>query len=313
VDVTSGQTLGSGTVGPNGDFAIVGSGSLAAGDAVVARSGSPTGPSGSAVTVAPMPVGTPAAAPGVPVDAGASVLTVAGVAGQGATVVDPGAGKVLGQGVIPAGGVGVVAIQPPLTGGQSVQILLGGQPSGTRTAGGTTGTAPQWVSGTVLAEGSVIYATAAPGATVQVVDAAGQILGSAMADASGHAAVPVSGGSLGSPVWLVANGVKSPLGSSTMALGHAHAVLNHNLFRPSQGPLTVDFKATWAEHVTVKVFNLSGELIADLAAWDVSPGGLYQAVWRGANRDGQPIASGVYFVSLHGSSSHLLMKVVVLR
>jgi len=305
--------LGSGVVGVNGGFLITGSGTLAAGDMVVARSGSPTGPSGSPVTVAPTPVGTPAAAPGVPVDAGASVLTVAGVAGQGVTVVDGATGQVLGQGVIAAGGVGVVALSAPLAPGQSVQILLGGQLSGTRTAGATAGTAPQWVSGTVLSEGSVIYAKAAPGATVQVVDAAGQILGSAMADASGRAAVPVAGGSLGSPVWLVANGVKTTLGSSTMALGSQQAILNHNIFRPGQGPLTVDFKATGSEHVTVRVYNLSGELIAELAAWDVSPGALYQAVWSGANRNGQAIASGVYFVSVHGSSTHVLKKVVVLR
>jgi hypothetical protein len=279
----------------------------------VARGGNSGGPAANAVTVQPAPVGTPAGAPAVPVDAGASVVTVGGVAGQSVTVVDSSTGQVLGQATLPAGGVGAVQLQPPLAPGQSVQVLLGGQPAGTRTAGGTVGTAPQWVSGTALSEGGFVYATAAPGATVQVFDAAGEILGSAVADGSGHAAVLVSGGSLGSPLFLAANGVKTPIGSSNMTMAGQQAILNHNLFRPSQGPLTVDFKATWTEHVTVKVYNLSGELIQRLAEWDVSSGLLYQASWDGRNRDGEAIASGVYFVSVHGSSSHVLKKVVVLH
>ena len=313
VDTTSGVTLGYGFAGSHGDFAINGGGTLSAGDLLAARGGSATGPSAGTVIVASAPTGGAGTAPAVPVDAGASVITVGGVAGQAVTVVDGSTGQVLGQAILPAGGVGAIQLLPPLVAGESVQVLLGGQPSGARSASGTPGTAPQWVSGTALSEGSVIYAHAAPGATVQVFDAAGEILGSAVADAQGHAAVPVAGGTLGSPLFLAANGVKTPLGSSAMAWGGQQAILNHNIFRPGQGPLTVDFKATGSEHVTVRVYNLSGELIAELAAWDVSPGALYQAVWSGANRNGQAIASGVYFVSVHGSSTHVLKKVVVLR
>jgi len=313
MDATSGLPLASGVVGPNGTFSITGTVSVAAGDQIVAHGGGANGPSNGSVTVAPAPVGTPAAAPGVPADAGASLLTVGGVARQSVTVVDAATGQVLGTGTIAAGGVGVVGVQPPLVAGETVQVVVGGQLSGVRTATGTVGTAPQWVSGTALSEGSVIYAHAAPGATVQVVDAAGEILGSAVADALGNAAVPVAGGTLGSPLFLAANGVKTPLGSSNMAMGNQQAILNHNIFRPGQGVLTVDFKAIGAEHVTVKVFNLSGELIQELAAWDVAAGSLYQASWDGRNRNGEAVASGVYFVSVHGSSSHALKKVVVLK
>jgi hypothetical protein len=313
VDETTSTVLASGTVAANGTFDLSGSGTINAGDQLAAHSGSAGGPGSGSVAVQPVPAGTPAPAPGLPLDGGATVVPVGGVAGEPVTVVDPATGHVLGTGTVPPGGSGVVQLGTPLAPGETVQVLVGGQLSGTLTAGATAGPAPQWVSGTVLSEGSVIYAKAAAGEAVQVVDGQGRILGSAIADASGNATIPVVGASPGSPVYLVANGVKTALDLSTMTLGAEHAILNRNLFRPSQGPLTVDFKATWDERVTVKVFNLAGELINEIAVWDVSPGGLYQARWDGKNRDGEDVANGVYFVSVHGSSSHILKKVIVLR
>ena len=313
VDVSGSVTLGTGTVGATGGFSIQLTGTLAAGDQLQARAGGPTGPSTGSVTVSAAPVGTAGVAPVVPLDAGASVLTVGGVAGQVVTVIDPSTGQILGSGTLPAGGVGVVQLVAPLGPLQTVQVLLGGQPSGSLSSGSTPGTAPQWVSGTALTGGSVVYATAAPGATVQVVDGQGRMLGTAVADAAGNVGVAVSGGSPGSPVWLAANGVKTGLGSVTMALGSQQAILNVNLFRPGQGPLTVDFKPTVGERVTVRVYDLTGELIQELAQWDTTPGALYQARWDGRNRDGEAVANGLYFVSVHGDSTHILKKVVVLR
>ena len=75
----------------------------------------------------------------------------------------------------------------------------------------------------------------------------------------------------------------------------------------------MDFKAIWTERVTVKVYDLTGELIQELAQWDTTAGALYQARWDGRNRDGQAVANGLYFVSVHGNSAHCLKKVVVLR
>ena len=45
----------------------------------------------------------------------------------------------------------------------------------------------------------------------------------------------------------------------------------------------------------------------------MTQGQLCQTTWDGRNRAGESVASGVYFISVHGSSSHVLKKVVVLR
>ena len=313
VDASTSNTVASGVVAPNGTFSLSGSGTLAAGDQLVAHSGSAGGPASGTVTVQPTPVGTPAPAPNLQIAAGATLLPVGGVAGQTVVLVSAANGQVLGQGVVPPGGAGMIPLSQPLAPGEAVQVIMGGRLAATLAAATSIGAAPQRLSGTVLTEGSVLYASAPAGSTVQVVDGQGRVLGSATANANGLAAITVSGGSPGSALFLVANGVSTPLGTPTMALGSQQAILNRNLFRPGQGALTVDYKALATEHVTIKVFNMTGELIELLADWDVTAGLLYQAQWDGRNHNGQSVASGLYFISVHGPSTHVLKKVVVLK
>jgi hypothetical protein len=145
------------------------------------------------------------------------------------------------------------------------------------------------------------------------VDSQGRVLGAAVADASGKASLAVAGFSPGSSLSLVANGIKTPLSFSGMTLGSDVMILNRNIFRPSQGPLVVTARMAYADHVTLKVYNLAGELMGLLAEGDVAPGTLYEARWSGDNRDGMPVASGVYFLSLHGGATRSLKKVVLIR
>jgi hypothetical protein len=262
--------------------------------------------------VQPSPAGTPAPNPGVPAAGGASVVSVGGVAGQIVEVVDPSTGQVLGQGKVPAGGVGVVILQVPLAPGQTVETVFNGQLGPTITAGGA-GATPVYVSGTALTSGSLIYATAPPGSVVQVVDGKGQILGQAAASASGAVTVPVQGGTPGSDVYLAENGVKVPLPQRDSTFGNEVAILSTNVFRPSQGGLVISLKPQWRDHLSVKVFSLSGALIRNLGSLDVAAGSLYSLVWDGMNGEGGSLASGVYFISIHGKSTHSLRKLVLLR
>jgi hypothetical protein len=148
---------------------------------------------------------------------------------------------------------------------------------------------------------------------VQVVDDKGEILGEAAASASGAVSVAVQGGAPGAEVYLVEDGVKVPLPERNSTVGSDVAILSTNIFKPSQGALVVTLKTHWSDHLSVKIFSLSGALVRDLGSLDVANGGLYTLLWDGMNGQGGALASGVYFISIHGHSTHSLRKVVLLR
>lgn len=304
--------LPSGVVGPGGTFSLTFMGTLPAGDLVTVHSGGAGGPASGGLTVQAPPLGTPAPSPAVPLAVGAGAVTVNGVAGEPALIVDPSTGQVLGSGTIPAGGTGVVFINPPLAAGQSVELLVGGQLQWQAGSSAPAVAAPQLVSGTVLTDGSVIYVDGTPGSTLQVVDAQGRILGSALAG-TGATPITVAGGSAGQTLYLVSDGVKTPLAVVAMAMGGQHAILSANLYRPGRGSLVVTLKPAFDEHLTVKVFNLAGELVEDLGDVDAQAGLVRTLQWWGQNRYGEGVANGVYFVSVHGPKTHELKKVVVVK
>lgn len=92
------------------------------------------------------------------------------------------------------------------------------------------------------------------------------------------------------------------------------AVLDQNVFRPGHGrPLQVNFKAPEAGRVTVKIYNVAGELVRKPFDADVSAGLWFQALWRGENDEGEMVAAGVYVVSVRGAGIESLRKVVLLK
>ncbi len=94
----------------------------------------------------------------------------------------------------------------------------------------------------------------------------------------------------------------------------APAVIDKNIFKPEQGnPLTLSFKAPEAGKVTVKVYNLAGELVRPIFEADVTAGLWFQAHWNGQNGDGSAVSSGVYFVSVRGAGIKAIKKVIVLK
>jgi len=63
-----------------------------------------------------------------------------------------------------------------------------------------------------------------------------------------------------------------------------------NPFNPST---TIEFSLSGPEHVTLQVFDMRGALVKTLVARGLEAG-RHQAVWNGANKDGEQVASGVY-------------------
>ena len=105
-----------------------------------------------------------------------------------------------------------------------------------------------------------------------------------------------------------------PLAFKSGSLGSQSAFISVNVFRPLQGgSLAIGIKAENNDHVTVKIFNLSGQLVRPVQELDISQGQIYSCNWDGKNEQGETVASGIYFVSVHGAHQHSIKKVVVLK
>jgi hypothetical protein len=92
------------------------------------------------------------------------------------------------------------------------------------------------------------------------------------------------------------------------------AVLDKNIFRPGQGqPLQISFRAPVDGHVTVKIFDLAGELVRTPFDADVQSGLWFQANWAGKNDQDESVASGIYIVSVRGGGINSIRKVVLLK
>jgi hypothetical protein len=305
------------TVGANGSFATgpiaLGPPGIVAGDLLKAALGSPAGPSGAAQVAVAAPGGATSSAETV-LDSGASVVTVSGNPGSVVTVVDPATDLILGSGTVASNGQGAVQLSSPLTGGQTLDLVTGGILESSVTTSGTPGQAPVVSSGGVIVDGSVVQGTGVAGDTVQVVDASGHVLGSATVDAQGNFSLTVHGVTPGQSASVIQNGVKAAQPISSTQMGSENAVTTSNVFRPNQGgSLGLRIRALQDDHVTVRIFDLAGQLVVPLLEMDVKAGVLYAASWDGHNSDGSMVASGIYVISVRGKTFHTLKKVVVLK
>jgi hypothetical protein len=88
-----------------------------------------------------------------------------------------------------------------------------------------------------------------------------------------------------------------------------------NPFNPST---SIRYQLPTKSRVTIRIYNMLGQLIQALVDDDVSPG-IHTVVWNGRNNSGRPIATGVYFYELHavakdGSGAfQQTLKMLVLR
>jgi hypothetical protein len=249
-----------------------------------------------------------------PLAGGATVIEFSGTAGQVVTVIDSGTGAVLGTGTVPATGPVVVVLSTAAKPGEVLQLVVDGMAGPTLPTVGPSGSAPTVLNGVVLVEGSVISAQGTPGALIEIVDADGRVLGGAVADASGHADITVSGAVAGVPVKIVQSGVARDLNSPALKLGAETAFLSQNVFKPGAGkPLDINVKALADGRLTVRIFNVAGEAVRGVADMDVRSGLLYSLQWDGQNEDGQTVSAGLYVISVQGAGASRLRKVVVLK
>ncbi|HPT72787.1 MAG TPA: S8 family serine peptidase [Candidatus Cloacimonadota bacterium] len=82
-----------------------------------------------------------------------------------------------------------------------------------------------------------------------------------------------------------------------------------NPFNPST---TIEFGIPKAEKVSLKIFNIKGQLVKELVNQSYQPG-KYKVVWEGKNSVGKNAASGVYFYRLDAGGKSITHKMLLLK
>lgn len=81
---------------------------------------------------------------------------------------------------------------------------------------------------------------------------------------------------------------------------------------PSPGQVAVSYTLPVESQVSLKVYNLSGQLVRTLLSGK-EQAGFKHAAWDGRSEDGSHVASGVYFYRLEAGSFAATKKMVVIR
>jgi C1A family cysteine protease len=89
-------------------------------------------------------------------------------------------------------------------------------------------------------------------------------------------------------------------------LGNCHP----NPFNPTTA---IDYAIKERGHVTLKVYNVAGQLVRTLVDENQAPSSMRQVMWHGRNDAGQPVSSGVYFYRLVTKGFVETKKMVLLK
>lgn len=92
----------------------------------------------------------------------------------------------------------------------------------------------------------------------------------------------------------------------------AAVVLDQNYPNPFNPSTQISFRLSVHSDVELSVFNLLGQKMVVLAQGERAAG-VHLVTWDGANDDGQPVASGVYFYRLEAAGWSYTRKMMLLR
>ena len=89
------------------------------------------------------------------------------------------------------------------------------------------------------------------------------------------------------------------------------AYLASNFLDPSAGgTLRIRVMVPSPQRVTIRIYNLAGELVRKVAQADVMPG-LQQWDWDGKNQSGEPVSVGTYLIQIVAGRETTIRKVIV--
>jgi hypothetical protein len=89
--------------------------------------------------------------------------------------------------------------------------------------------------------------------------------------------------------------------------------LSQNYPNPFNPTTTIDFTVKELAPVSVKIYNVRGQLVRTLANDRFEPGVTHQLEWNGRNNAGQSVSSGVYFYKLVTKNFTQTKKMVLLK
>jgi hypothetical protein len=107
------------------------------------------------------------------------------------------------------------------------------------------------------------------------------------------------------------NPLDDPTGGDTPSL--AVNELDQNYPNPFNPTTMIKYQIKDAGHVSLKIYNVAGQLVRTLVDEQVKAGEIQDIQWRGLNDAGQPVSSGVYFYKLISTNFTQTKKMVLLK
>ncbi len=108
-------------------------------------------------------------------------------------------------------------------------------------------------------------------------------------------------------------GYEAPVGIGDGEIGQLRLSLEQNVPNPFNPVTTIAYNVPAdVSEIELEVYNVNGRRVRTLVEGTADPG-RHTVVWNGRNDDGEPIASGIYFVRLTAESRSSTRKVVLLK
>ncbi|MFK0311629.1 BapA/Bap/LapF family large adhesin [Pseudomonas sp. NPDC090233] len=285
-----GSILGTAVVAGNGSFEVTLSPAQTNGQALTMEQRDPTGNVSAAVDLAAPDSQAPGTPGGLTLSADGALLTGTGEPGAQVRVTGT-LGAVLGTAVVQADGSFSVTIDPPQLNGQTLSVTQADATGNTSGAGTLTANdleAPAPAQGLGLSgDGSTLTGQGEPGATVEVRDANGQLLGDAVVQGDGSFSVTLSpvqtNGETVSVVLIDDAGHASP--STPYTVGDSTGPATPTGLQVSADGTTL--QGSGEVGATVEVRNANGDLLGTVV---VPVGGIFSVPLAPAQLDGQVLA-----------------------
>ena len=110
--------------------------------------------------------------------------------------------------------------------------------------------------------------------------------------------------------WL-GNIIDDPVGTGPVDVTRNE--LNQNIPNPFNPTTTIKYEIKTAGPVSLKIYNVAGQLVKTLVDGQRNAGQIYAAQWNGLNDAGQSVSSGVYFYKLVSTNFTQTKKMVLLK
>jgi hypothetical protein len=88
--------------------------------------------------------------------------------------------------------------------------------------------------------------------------------------------------------------------------------LSQNFPNPFNPVTNISFQVPQASDVTVSVYNMMGQKVADLARGHIDAG-FHQVVWDSRNLQGESVSSGVYLYTITSGDFHAMKKMILMK